>query len=180
MDMITKAQLSNRRLTQQEAFEFFDSLEPVLTHEMTGLWKGEDLRTGHPLEGLLEAAHWYGKAFISSEEVHPLLFQPPDQERYAGNPALVPVNKMIAYVPKFLVSIGIRLIHPLFKTHKSKARLRMIEYRGQVTAAMIYDQKAIIDIFRKIDADTLLGVMDVKNFKSEKSYFFLLRKVREK
>ena len=27
---------------------------------------------------------------------------------------------------------------------------------------MIYDQKPIIDIFRKIDEDTMLGVMDIK------------------
>ena len=37
-----------------------------------------------------------------------------------------------------------------------------MDYRGKASASMIYDQKPIIDIFRKIDEDTMLGVMDIK------------------
>ena len=62
------------------------------------------------------------------------------------------------------------------RTVKSKARLREIRYRGGVTAAMIYDDLAIIDIFRKIDDTTVLGVMDLKGKMGEKGYFFLLER----
>ena len=55
-----------------------------------------------------------------------------------------------------------------------------MDYRGKASASMIYDQKPIIDIFRKIDEDTMLGVMDIKNFPSEKSYFFYLKEFRNK
>ncbi|WP_340373619.1 DUF4334 domain-containing protein [Peribacillus sp. FSL E2-0218] len=44
---------------------------------------------------------------------------------------------------------------------------------------MVYDQKSIIDLFRKVDEDTLLGVMDIKDFFPDKSYFFVLRRINE-
>ncbi|MNR65591.1 hypothetical protein D3C85_1887000 [compost metagenome] len=54
----------------------------------------------------------------------------------------------------------------------------MIGYRGKTSASMVYDQKAIIDHFRRIDEDTLLGVMDFKN-QHELGFFFILRRVTE-
>ena len=38
----------------------------------------------------------------------------------------------------------------------------MTEYRGVVSATMIYDSLPIIDIFRKVDDDTVLGAMDLR------------------
>lgn len=43
-----------------------------------------------------------------------------------------------------------------------QAQLRAVEYRGVVTATMIYDRHPILDHFRAIDSDTLLGLMDRK------------------
>ena len=42
------------------------------------------------------------------------------------------------------------------------ARLRAVEYRGVVTATMVYDRHPILDHFRRVSADTVLGVMDTK------------------
>ena len=42
------------------------------------------------------------------------------------------------------------------------ASLRMVEYRGVVTATMVYDKQPIFDHFRKIDDDTMVGAMDRK------------------
>ena len=60
--------------TREQALELFDSLEPVDIDFMIGRWWGEGYHTGHPNDGGLEAFHWYGKLFESSEDVHPLLF----------------------------------------------------------------------------------------------------------
>ena len=60
--------------TRERALELFDSLEPVDIDFMIGRWRGEGYHTGHPNDGGLEAFHWYGKLFESSEDVHPLLF----------------------------------------------------------------------------------------------------------
>jgi hypothetical protein len=62
----------------------------------------------------------------------------------------------------------------LSKTDASQARLRLMEYRGKVSATMIYDALPINDIFRKVDESTVFGLMDYKH--SEQPFFFLLRR----
>ncbi len=53
-------------------------------------------------------------------------------------------------------------VRPLLTTREPKARLRAVEHRGVVTAAMLYDALLIVDVFRRISADTVLGVMDMR------------------
>jgi hypothetical protein len=65
-------------------------------------------------------------------------------------------------------------IRPLMYTDKPKARLRTVEHRGVATAAMVYDALPIIDVFRRVDADTLLGLMDLRGL--PQPFFFLLRR----
>lgn len=52
----------------------------------------------------------------------------------------------------------------------------MTKYRGVISASMLYDRLPIIDIFRKIDDNTIMGLMDSKMDKSRKGYFFILYK----
>ena len=172
-------ELAKKRISQEEAFEFFDSLDTVNLEDTYGLWKGEELKTGHPMEGLLTASSWYGKKFIDNEHVHPLVFQKEDGFLFAGNPGRVSLDPILSKLPKTYVSLFMKLARPFIITKKSRARLRLVDYRGKASASMIYDQKPIIDIFRKVDEDTMLGVMDIKNFPSEKSYFFYLKRVQK-
>ena len=65
---------------------------------------------------------------------------------------------------------------PLFQTRRSRARVRMTEYRGKLSATMIYDALPINDVFRKVDADTVLGIMDYKGMPA--SLFFVLQRER--
>jgi hypothetical protein len=62
----------------------------------------------------------------------------------------------------------------LLKTDKSQARLRSMEYRGVVTATMIYDYLPINDSFKKVDDNTVFGIMDFKN--SPQPFFFTLKR----
>jgi Domain of unknown function (DUF4334)/GXWXG protein len=55
-----------------------------------------------------------------------------------------------------------------------KASLRMVEYRGVVTATMVYDKHPIFDSFRRVDADTVMGAMDRKG--EAAPLMFLLRR----
>jgi len=66
------------------------------------------------------------------------------------------------------------LTNSLLKTETSQARLRMMEYRGKVSATMIYDYLPINDSFRKVDDNTVLGIMDFKN--SPQPFFFVLKR----
>ena len=186
-DFITRMQTTG--VTQAEAFRFYDSLEPVSAKFMLGVWKGGECRTGHIMDGMLTIAPWYGKAFISTEKVHPLVFEDVSGKKYCVNPRKVFRYIELPATMKLLTKFSQKVdagtlcfdshkldpVFKVYKTVKSQARLREIKYRGTVTAAMIYDDLAIIDIFRKIDDTTVLGVMDLKGKMGEKGYFFLLK-----
>ncbi|MEJ8305170.1 DUF4334 domain-containing protein [Saccharibacillus sacchari] len=170
-------QMLGRQSSQKEAFAFFDELEVAEPYEMWGVWKGEELATGHPFEGLLAASGWYGKEFCSAEHVHPLVFEKKNGDLYKVNPLLIPLNLPFDKIPKRLIRPAMALIRPMIQTQKSAARLRKLEYRGKLSASMVYDKKDIIDVFRKVDQDTLLGIMDIKSLDTDDTYFFVLNRV---
>ena len=159
---------------REDALELFDSLEPVDVDFMIGRWRGEGYPTGHSQDGLLEAYHWYGKHFESSEDVHPLLFLNRRGEVVRINPGAMALGGQRSG-PASKIAVGFfQLMMPLLRTSKSRARLRMTEYRGKVSATMIYDQLPINDVFRKMDENTVIGVMDNKDI--EEPFFFKLRR----
>lgn len=55
------------------------------------------------------------------------------------------------------------------------AVLRRVEFRGVSTATMVYDRHPTFDHFRRVDADTVLGVMDRKG--EEAPLVFFLRRL---
>jgi hypothetical protein len=65
---------------------------------------------------------------------------------------------------------------PALRTRAPKARLRMLSYRGVLTATMCYDQLPIHDVFRKVDENTVLGAMDLRGT-ADPLVFFLRREV---
>jgi len=165
---------------RQRALELFDSLEPVETEFMIGRWQGGGYPTDHPLDGLLEVFHLFGKHFESSEDVHPLLFSNRRGKLVRVNPGYMkPSFALAEHMSKFKSKTAgniFQLFLPLFSTSKSRARLRMTEYRGKISATMIYDQLPINDVFRQLDDDTVLGVMDNKIVKDP--FFFKLMRDR--
>ena len=52
------------------------------------------------------------------------------------------------------------LAHPLLATSAPRARVRDLEVRGVVTAALLYDHLPVVDAFRRVGPDELLGLMD--------------------
>ncbi len=167
-----------RGSTTEEALAFFDSLPPVAIDELRGRWKGSELPTGHPLEGLLERYGWYGKEFIDGETVHPLLFQDANGTIVRVDPRKVPMN-VAPHVPRVASTVArhaLSVLDPVIGTSKPRARLRNVEYRGKVSATMIYDHLPINDVFRRVDDDTVLGAMDQRG--DDRPFFFVLRRDR--
>jgi len=162
------------RCTTEEALAFFDALPSVSADAIRGRWAGRELRTGHPWDGLLAASGWYGKQFDNAEAVHPLLFRTRSGKLFPVDPARLPLS-LAQHLPVTALSAARRcldLAMPLVRAHAPKARLRNVEHRNQITAAMIYDQLPIMDIFRRVDDTTLLGLMDMRA--APKPYFFVL------
>lgn len=165
--------------TTADALALFDSRPAVEPEVMLGTWHGAELPTDHPLDGILAASGWWGKAFVDSETVHPLLFPTSD------GAALWPLNPALAFsglgvATKFPAlkrrnfTAAIATLKPALKARGPKARLRTTRYRGVDTATMIYDQLPINDVFRGLDHQTVLGAMDLRGIKAP--YFFVMQR----
>ena len=145
---------STERLTDEILLEFFDSLPPVSTDEALGRWKGGDFNTGHWGSLALKARKWYGKWYRSKMDAVPIIC-------YDDQGRLFPSKAM-----------------------KGEASLWDVAFRGKVSTTMIYDGVPIFDHLRKVDDNTLFGIMDGKSFEGSpdivdrgKYYFFYLEKV---
>jgi hypothetical protein len=148
-----------------DVLAWFDQLPPVECPEVLGRWRGSELPTGHRLDGLLAAHRWYGKEFLDAETVHPLLFPDAAGVPRPLDPTLAPVWLLRA-VPGLLRTPAARsaftAVRPLLRTGRPQGRLRRVEHRGVLTAALVYDRLPVLDAFRRVSADTLLGLMDMR------------------
>jgi len=164
-------------ITTEQAFELFDQLDVVDENFMLGSWQGKGFHTGHKMDGLMEHFNWYGKTFESREAVHPLMFRRSSGALVKLNPIWFPmkVARRSALAMSGFSRFMFNLSTYILWTGKSRARLRMTEYRGKVSATMVYDQKAINDVFRKVDDNTVLGVMDLKGERGDPFFFVLER-----
>jgi hypothetical protein len=162
------------KMSIEEALVFCDALPIVDIGTIIGRWRGVEITTGHPLDGILETFGWYGKEFIDRDHVRPLLFSNAKGEIFSLDPQRLPLQLALK-VPMLrnkLIGRAFLAARFVLQTRKAKARVRMLEYRGKLSASMIYDNLPIYDTFRLIDRDTLLGVMDLKGV--EQPFFFKL------
>ncbi|PSB28199.1 hypothetical protein C7B82_15145 [Stenomitos frigidus ULC18] len=145
---------------------------------MLGSWKGASFPTDHPLDGVLEAYHWHGKRLDDAEHVQPLVFKTMSGGTTSIDPVwMLPIVRWLDRLPipkSEAVGRVFQMALPLFATNRSCARLRLTNYRGKESATMIYDALPINDIFRKVDANTVFSVMDLKGM--EQPFFFMLQR----
>lgn len=160
-------------MTTAAAVALFDRLEPAPAEMMTGRWRGEGIRTGHAMDGMLEATRWHGKKFDGPDAVHPLVHRGLGGGLYCVNPALLAIRATTAMPFRDPILRAVfPLAGPLLATRRHRARLRSILFRGRLHAAMLYDAKPINDVFARIDDDRVMGWMDFKGM--EQPYFFRL------
>jgi len=127
----------------------FDTLEPISCQEMFGQWKGGELKTGHKGSLALERMNWFGKTFHSLLDVKPLICLDEQGEQFSSQ------------------AMG------------GEASLWMVEFRGKVSACMVYDGQPVLDHFRRVDDSTVMGIMDGKAqvLDDGKHFYFYLEKV---
>lgn len=168
--------LHSGQATPEVALQCFDALEPVSLDFMIGRWRGAEIATSHPMDGLLAATNWYGKEFVDPETVHPLLFLNGQGRLFKVAPNLIAMRLglKLPFAKHKAVRPLLRLLTSLSQTDTSQARLRMMDYRHQVSATMIYDRLPINDSFRKIDDHTVFGAMDFKDL--PQPFFFVLHR----
>lgn len=136
-------------IADSELDEFWAELSPAAIEEMLGEWKGGEFQTGHKMNGQLEKAGWFGKTFKSVSDVQPLVCLDADGNKFSN------------------VEMG-----------KGEASLWLEDFRGEVTATMVYDGQPVHDHFKKIDENAVLGIMNGKGVRDNgKYYYFYLERV---
>ena len=109
---------------------------------MIGEWKGGDMPTGHRGDGFLGAS-WFGTTFRSASDVDPVVCVDERGDKFSDT-----------------------------KLMKGAASLWMEEFRGEVTATMVYDGVPIHDHFKKVDDNTVLGITNGKGALDNDRYFY--------
>ncbi|MEU4657955.1 DUF4334 domain-containing protein [Streptomyces sp. NPDC023723] len=125
------------------------ALPAVRVEDVLGAWRGGEFDTGHPLNGRLRASGWYGKTFTAADDAKPLVMRGEDGNLYSDT------------------TLG-----------KGEASLWMVEFRGEVTATMVYDGQPVLDHFKAVDDRTLMGIMNGKGFGDGPFFYFFLDRVR--
>jgi Domain of unknown function (DUF4334)/GXWXG protein len=159
------------------ALSFYDSLSPVEVPAMMGNWRGHEFLTGNPLDGLLKTYGWYGKRFEGPDAAQPLVFRRPNGTLFCVNPSRLPMSLIVKYANSLrhkTLAGFVRRTAGILATDQPQARLRMTRYRGIVSATIIYDTLPINDMFRMVDPDTLVGVMDLRGLKAP--FLFVLKR----
>ncbi|MFG1779583.1 DUF4334 domain-containing protein [Micromonospora sp. NPDC049051] len=128
-----------------ELDEIWAALDTVRPEEILGEWKGSEFVTGHPLNGQLDRAGWYGKTFVTVQDAKPLICRNDKGELYS--------NTVLG---------------------KGEASLWTVEFRGESTATMVYDGQPVFDHFKRVDEHTLMGIMNGKRFAAEGPFFYFV------
>ena len=126
-----------------ELDDVWAALETVHVDDILGQWRATALDTGHRAVSAMREIRWYGTRFNSRLDAHPILRYDPDGYLYSDTDYA-----------------------------DGTASLWMVEFRGEVTAAMLYDCVPVLDHFKKVDDGTLLGIMNEKQISSGNATFF--------
>lgn len=126
-----------------ELDEFWATLPPATIEGMLGDWSGGEFVTGHQMNGLLEKARWFGKSFKSATDVQPLVCLDEDGNKFSN------------------VKLG-----------KGEASLWLEEFRGEIVATMVYDGQPTHDHFKRVDDNTVMGIMNGKGVLDNGRYFY--------
>jgi Domain of unknown function (DUF4334)/GXWXG protein len=136
------------QIPDAELDAFWATLTPATIDFMIGEWKGGEFQTGHRANGFMERLNWFGKTFHSATDAKPLVCLDDNGEKFSNTEAM-----------------------------KGEASLWMEEFRGEVTASMVYDGAPVHDHFKVVDDRTALGIMNGKGALdgTRHLYFYLER-----
>ncbi|MDV3123885.1 DUF4334 domain-containing protein [Mycobacterium sp. 21AC1] len=136
------------QIPDAELDAFWALLDPAGIDFMIGEWQGGEFQTGHKANGFMKRLNWFGKTFNSATDAKPLVCLDAEGNKFSNTEAM-----------------------------NGEASLWLEEFRGQVTASMVYDGRPVHDHFKVVDKDTVMGIMNGKGavVDGRHLYFFLQR-----
>lgn len=155
--------------TQQQMAAAFDALDPVDLDMLVGLWKADPGYAETPGGRMLVESGWWGARFTDAETVDPLLFRSDDGDGLLAADLL----RVLALIREGVRNISTRRAE--VETSAPIGRVRMIEYRGVVTATLLYDQVPVLDYLRAVDNDTVIAAVDGRGMADRPAYALLRR-----
>ncbi|ADV83772.1 DUF4334 domain-containing protein [Terriglobus saanensis] len=151
-------QYRNQKFIKDDSklLELFDHLDPVSCDEIYSRWAGECFQTGHWAVKTLTDMKWYGKWFQTKMNCAPLICFNEEGDLFSN---------------QILGGEGI---------------LWTAEFRGKVSATLSYDSQPMFNHFRRVDENTLMGIMQEKRLltgleivPATHYLYFCLRRVAE-
>jgi Domain of unknown function (DUF4334)/GXWXG protein len=121
------------QISDAELDDLWRSLRPASIQDVLGEWTGDEFQTGHWGNGGMARIRFYGKTLNSALDAKPLIC---------------------------LDEAGNKFSNVEFA--KGEATLWMEEFRGEMTATMVYDAMPTHDHFKVVDDNALLGIMNGK------------------
>jgi hypothetical protein len=150
---------------QQTALEEFRRLPPIEPRELVGLWQRRGIPAAHPFDGVLENLGWFGKRFMPNMRVDALLFGSGERRLTAIDPKWIPLGLALRFNRLGRTRAARNLFSYLKRRLRARgpvASLKIILFGGVESAAMVYDDQPIIDHFRRIDEERIMGAMTIK------------------
>ncbi|OBG83296.1 hypothetical protein A5733_20420 [Mycobacterium sp. NS-7484] len=137
------------QIPDAELDAFWALLKPAGIDFMLGEWKGGEFQTGHKANGFMKKLNWFGKTFHSAGDAKPLVCLDAEGNKFSNTEAM-----------------------------KGEASLWLEEFRGEVTATMVYDGAPVHDHFKVVDDNTVVGIMNGKGAVVDGRYlYFYLQRV---
>ncbi|OMC30274.1 hypothetical protein A5740_16820 [Mycobacterium sp. GA-1841] len=141
--------VSRGQIPDAELDAFWALLKPAGIDFMLGEWKGGEFQTGHKANGFMKRLNWFGKTFHSAGDAQPLVCLDAEGNKFSNTEAM-----------------------------KGEASLWLEEFRGEVTATMVYDGAPVHDHFKVVDDHTVVGIMNGKGAVVDGRYlYFWLQRV---
>jgi hypothetical protein len=156
--------------TQQQMAAAFDALDPVGVDMLVGLWEADPGYAETPGGRLLVESGWWGARFTDAETVDPLLFRSDDGDGLFAADLL----RVLALIREGAQNISARRTE--VETSAPIGRVRMIEYRGVVTATLVYDQVPVLDYLRAVDNNTVIAAVEGRAMVDRPAYALLRRR----
>lgn len=158
-----RALLAQGRCEPGELLALYDDLAAIAPSFLLGSWQGGEIDTGTLLNGQLRRLRWHGKTFYAQDHVAAL------------------VHRFRWWSPVGLAGILLsrRSRAPGGEGKRElllgRACLRELPFRGTTSTAMVYDLFPVTDHFRKVDDDTVMGVMQTPWRRIPPFFFYLER-----
>jgi hypothetical protein len=165
---------------QKTTLEAFRSLAPIEPRELVGLWQGRGIPAGHPFDGVLENLGWFGKRFNLDRRADPLLFRAGERHLVAINPKWIPIRLALRLHAVGRTRAARNLFSYLLRRLRARGPVASVQtdvFAGVESAVMVYDHQPIVDHFRRIDENRVMGAMTITG--DERIYFFELERIQE-